>query len=145
VPPKLVVVVGIDGSPQSRAALSWAVRYAELIGARVRAVAVWHQPMQFAEASLAPMSEDFANEARRWLADALPDDTGEGSEPQVEIETRIEQGEPTHVLLGHASTAELLVLGNHGRSPLGAMVLGSVAQRCAHHAPCPLLLVPTPP
>ncbi|GEL20224.1 universal stress protein [Pseudonocardia asaccharolytica] len=65
------VVVGIDGSAEARAALHWAVRYARDVGATVHAVAVWHQPVQFADTAPLPAPE-FEDAARTWLADALP-------------------------------------------------------------------------
>jgi nucleotide-binding universal stress UspA family protein len=47
------------------------------------------------------------------------------------------------VLLDRALRADLLVLGNKGRGGVTGAMLGSVAQRCAHHARCPVVLVPT--
>jgi nucleotide-binding universal stress UspA family protein len=145
--PRRVVVVGIDGSPQSQAALLWALRYVEAFDLEVRVVAVWAQPVQFADPGLAPAPADFEAEARRWLADALSDGaTSDGATPRLpaRVEARMEQGNPAHVLLDHARTAEMIVLGSHGRGALDATLLGSVAQRCAQHAKCPVVLIPSP-
>jgi nucleotide-binding universal stress UspA family protein len=137
------IVVGIDGSAESGAALHWAVRHAHDIGANVEAVAVWQQPPQFGLNALPPPpSQAFEAEARQWLADALPEPDSIDS---LEVHTHIEQGDPVTVLLDYALRADLLVLGNKGRGALASALLGSVAQRCAHHARCPVVLVPTPP
>jgi nucleotide-binding universal stress UspA family protein len=135
--------VGIDGSAESRAALHWSIRHAHDIGAEVDAVAVWQQPLQFGTNALPPPPKQaFAAEAQQWLTDALPENaTGADS---VETHTHIEQGDPVTVLLDYALRADLLVLGNKGRGALASALLGSVAQRCAHNARCPVVLVPSP-
>ena len=121
-------VVGIDGSPASRAALQWAIRYAQQTAATVHAVAVWHQPVQFGDDIPGP-SPKFEAEAREWLADALPDPASE--DPGAQVQAHTEDGNPATVLLEYAQRAELLVLGNHGRGALASVLIGSVAQRCA--------------
>jgi nucleotide-binding universal stress UspA family protein len=135
-------VVGIDGSAQSLAALRWAVRYAQDTGAAVEVVAVWHQPVQFAGTLLAPAG-DFEAEARKWLTEALPRLAPD--EPGTHVETSLEHGDPSTVLVERARDADLLVLGNQGRGALTAAMIGSVALRCIQHARCPVVVVPTPP
>ncbi|WP_158895800.1 universal stress protein [Amycolatopsis anabasis] len=130
------VVVGIDGSAPSRAALRWAVGYTRPTGTRVTAVAVWQAQLQFGPVPVFPGPE-FEREAREWLDQALAElaDT-----PDVVAE--VGQGDPARVLIELARDAELLVLGNCGRGAVAAALLGSVAQRCAQHARCPVVLVP---
>lgn len=135
------IVVGIDGSAESRAALHWALRHAEAVDADVHAVAVWQQPIQFGAAEMPLPAREFEADARAWLDETLPDLGGD----RGRVHTHLEHGEPAGVLLDHALRAELLVLGNHGRGVLRGALLGSVALRCVNHAPCPVLLVPTPP
>lgn len=135
------VVVGIDGSAESRAALHWAVRHARAAGVGVHAVAVWQQPIQFADGPPLP-AEEFEADARRWLADALPELAHD--EAGVAVRTSIDEGDPAERLLERTHSADLLVLGNRGRGPFAATLVGSVALRCAHHARCPVVLVPEP-
>lgn len=136
------VVVGIDGSDESKAALHWAIRYAQRIGVAVRAVAVWHQPIQFAGTMPMPARE-FQDEAQKWLTDVLPDLASD--EPGASLRTLTEEGDPATVLVHHARHAQLLVLGNHGRGALAGALIGSVAQRCVHHSRSPVVLVPRQP
>ncbi|GAA2867028.1 hypothetical protein GCM10010472_25410 [Pseudonocardia halophobica] len=106
------LVVGLDGSPQSRAALRWAVAEA-----RTRDVVV----------DVVPLAEDHEG----WLDEALGA-TGD----EVEVRTVAERGDPATVLLAHATAAQLLVLGHIGGR------LDDVARRCTEHARCPVVLVP---
>jgi nucleotide-binding universal stress UspA family protein len=136
------VVVGIDGSEESRAALRWAARHAALLGRPLSAVAVWQDQLQFGAAAVFPEPE-FAVEARRWLERAL----GELPEglPTDAISTHVGRGDPVRVLVELSRDAEVLVLGNNGRGRLSGVLLGSVAQGCAHRARCPVVLVRADP
>ena len=137
------VVVGIDGSDESRSALRWAVDYARRTDATVRAIAVWQQPLEFGMTAVPPPPRQaYEAEAEKWLTDALP--TLEPTEDVARIRTRTEEGDPSSVLVDLALGADLLVLGNHGRGAVRGALAGSVAQRCAHRTPCPLVLVPLP-
>lgn len=135
------IVVGIDGSAESAAALCWAVEHARRTGAVISAVAVWQQPLQFGTSAAAPPPRQaVTEEARRWLTATLP--TVDPDAPGTPVRALTEHGDPSTILIDHAADAELLVLGNHGRSGISGALLGSVAQRCALHAPCPVVLVP---
>lgn len=138
--PGAPVVVGIDGSDPSRAALAWAVRYAEQVGAAVRAVAVWQQPSAVGQAEWFPEPE-YERAAQAWLGDAL---AGLSGGPHGGVEGLVARGDPGDVLLEHARAAGILVLGNSRRGGVPGALLGSVGLHCAHHATCPLVLVPPP-
>jgi nucleotide-binding universal stress UspA family protein len=58
------------------------------------------------------------------------------------VDPNVVFGEVATALLELAEDAELLVLGNPSQVALSAAVLGSIALRCAHHARCPVVLVP---
>jgi nucleotide-binding universal stress UspA family protein len=136
-PDQPVILVGIDESEASRAAMRWAVREARLTDARIQAVAVWHLPQTFGHVP-GPPCDVLQDEARAWLNHAIPPDSG------VPTDTVVVRGDPTAVLLDHASRASLIVLGNHGHGALHSALLGSVAHGCAHRARCPVVLVPSP-
>jgi nucleotide-binding universal stress UspA family protein len=156
------VVVGVDGSPESRAALGWAVRHARRTGRRVTAVAVSElRPLLAPGAGLAggaagagmvagtvPGSaygvmddEAVTAEAELWLSEAVGALPPEAAEV---VETRVERGDAAVTLLEAARGAELLVLGNHGRGALSGALVASVVQHCVKHAAGPLVLVPAP-
>ncbi|WP_083462370.1 universal stress protein [Kitasatospora griseola] len=135
------IVVGVDGSASSRQALRWAARQAELTGAPLRAVLAWQlppgygMPVDFSDT-------DFEGQARRALEDSVAEALGEHL--GVEVVLRVVQGHPAPVLIEETRDADLLVVGSHGRGAFAGMLLGSVSGHCAHHAPCPVLIVREP-
>ncbi|MFE1318654.1 universal stress protein [Kitasatospora phosalacinea] len=138
------IVVGVDGSPSSRAALAWAVRQAELTGARVEAVTAWQYPAGYGWPAPVLQSFDFAAAASQSLSETVAA-VAAGHEG-VEIRQRVIQEHPATALLAAADGADLLVVGNRGRGGFAGTLLGSVSQHCVHHASCPVLVIraPTP-
>ncbi|SFN73814.1 Nucleotide-binding universal stress protein, UspA family [Pseudonocardia ammonioxydans] len=128
------VIVGVDGTPASRAALSWAVRTVATDGARIVAVAVWQEPVQ-TSAIAARGGHRRQADAERMLDDAL-----RGAGAPDGVERVVERGRPGTVLAERSREARLLVLGNRRRGPLGS--LGSAVQDCLRHASCPVVVVP---
>ena len=135
------IVVGVDGSPSSKAALRWALCQAELTGAVVEAVTAWWYPSGFGLAGAPDDTADSADAAEKTLTVALAEVSG--LDPQVMVRPRIVQGHPAQVLEREAVGANLLVVGR-GRGGLLGTVLGSVSQHCAQQAPCPVLVVREP-
>ncbi|MBV6697313.1 universal stress protein [Kitasatospora aureofaciens] len=132
------IVVGIDGSPPSKAALRWAVGQAVLTGATVHAVAAWEYPSLYGW--FAPMVDDgFEQTARRTLTAEV--DEVVGRERPVEVRESLVLGHAAEVLLEAAEDADLLVLGSRGRGTFARTLLGSVSTRCAVHGVCPVVIV----
>ena len=134
------IVVGVDGSAASKAALRWAIRQAQLTGAVVDAVTAWQSPPSFAWISEGATGVgDYRAEAHRILAAAV-EETG-GMEAGVQIEPWVQEGHPAHVLIEASRGAQLLVVGSHGHGGFAAALLGSVSHNCVHHASCPVLVI----
>lgn len=145
------IVVGVDGSPGSRAALAWASRQAELTGATVSAWHVLRHPASLEWTVLptnyggAPMPIVFDRDevlasAARSLAELVAAVGGS----QV-ITTHVVEGNPTTELVTAAKGADLLVLGRHGRGGFAGALMGSVSRHCVEHAPCPVVIIPPDP
>lgn len=134
------IVVGVDGSEPSRAALAWALQQAELTKAPVDAVIAWEYPVFSVGQVLLP-PEDPESIAGRVLAQAVTETLG--GRP-VEVRQRVVGGHPAQTLIDTARGAQLLVVGNRGLGTFSAALLGSVAQQCIQHAPCPVVVVPGP-
>ena len=138
-------MVGVDGSPSSKAALRWAVRQAELTGASVEAVIAWHLPVVVG-GTFAPLGildgTDFGDIAAKSLTEAISQ-TVDAASP-VKISSTVTEGNAAQVLLEAAEGADLLVVGSRGHGGFTGALLGSVSQHCAHHAPCPLVIVREP-
>jgi nucleotide-binding universal stress UspA family protein len=139
------IVVGVDGSEGSLQALRWAADEARLRKALLQVVLAWDYPASlFAGASFSvPDLEilgDFGKLAEARLGQALQDASSalEG----VEVERRVIEGAPALALIEAAKGADLLVVGTRGHGGFVGLLLGSVSQQCAHHAPCPIVIVP---
>lgn len=136
------IVVGVDGSSESREALRWTLEEARLRDATVRAVHAWGNPFLFTPGFGPP--EDFEFPALHEAAEKLLSSTVAevaGENPDVEIEEVAGEGPAASVLVEQAKGADLLVVGSRGHGGFVGLLLGSVSQQCAHHAPCPVVIV----
>ena len=135
------IVVGVDGSQPSQAALEWAVAEAFLSGAEVEVVHAWSYPPMtyvtglvpppvFAQANLAAKARSVVDDACKPLAGV-----------DVTLTRIVEEGPPARCLVERAAGADLLVVGSRGHGGLPGLLLGSVSQQCAQHAPCPVVIV----
>jgi nucleotide-binding universal stress UspA family protein len=140
------IVVGVDGSPQSRTALEWAVEQALRTGGDVDAVLAYNSGLAWidvgseAESLIVTRSAEVAKQTLHdtIAAAELPDDHS------VRVHPLVVEGEPARVLVELAQHADLLVVGTRGRGGFAGLLLGSVSQRCAERSPCPVVVVPTP-
>ena len=136
------VVVGVDGSENSVAALRWAANYAQATGARVRAVTTWEFPL-FPDTSgmvTMPGPDVLAGGAEAILDDAVTRAAIDGT---AEIRREIVEGNPARVLLDRSAEAALLVVGRRGHSGVVGFFTGSVATACANHSEVPVVIVPS--
>ena len=139
--PSRLVVVGVDGSPESEAALRFAADEASLRGALLRIVCAWEPSASgYLGEAFAPTPDAFVgaeHHAEDVLRAALEQLQGE----PLEIEAVAEEGGPAAVLLEQAADAELLVVGSRGLGTAKRLMLGSVSHDLAHHARCPVVIV----
>jgi nucleotide-binding universal stress UspA family protein len=137
------IVVGVDGSPSSRAALRWAVRQATFMNGTVDAVIAWQIPVVLQSYGWAPIYVEeegsFEEDARKRL-DALIDEVVEQAD-SGRVKSLVIKGHAAEALMEAADGADLLVVGSSGRGGFTQALLGSVSQHCVHHAPCPVLVV----
>ncbi len=132
------LVVGADGSDMSVAALEWAVQYARRVGAEIRVVTAFDIPWTIL-VTPTYTDDDYAQDAQEMLDRTLGDVTA--TAPDVPIVTELLQMRPALALTTAARGADLLVVGSQGHGELPGMHLGSVANYCVHHAPCPVVVV----
>jgi len=143
------IVVGVDGSEASREALRWAADEARLRFAQLVAVHAWSfipaQPIGD-PGMLAMPAGDLAgqlgaeSEAARGVLEAAVEEAL-GAEPGLEIEQKLVEGDAGDALVAESESAELVVVGSHGRSGLKAALLGSVSRHVVSHAACPVVVV----
>jgi len=139
--PEHRIVVGVDGSESSKAALAWAVGQARLTGAVVEAVTAWEFPNCYGYP--APiLNVDFSELATKTVTDAISEFTGAKDTPQVRY--RVVEGNAARVLLDESADADLLVVGSRGHGGFVEALLGSTGQHCVHHATCPVVVIRDP-
>lgn len=140
-----MIVVGVDGSDDSKEALRWALAEAELRRATVRAVHAWSMPIAFGGPYMPPQAYDPAEirDNAQASLDAAVDEVA-GENPPVAVERVVEQGSPADVLVRASEFADLLVVGSRGHGGFTGLLLGSVSQQCAQHAPCAVVIVRRP-
>lgn len=135
------IVVGVDGSAASNAALRWALDEARLRGVQLEAVHAFasHEVSTTSQA-LHLIETDFAA-YRTAGAEIVDRAMSEAGAESVEVERSVVEGPPAEALLDAAKEADLLVVGSRGRGGFAGLLLGSVSEQCAHHAPCPVVIV----
>ncbi len=142
-----LVVVGVDGSPSSRAALAWAVEQARLTGATVEAVIAWEVRANYGGYPVpvpapAPPNVDWGGLATKVLDHAIAE--APNLDKAVTIRPKVTPGNAGQALLDASKDADLLVVGHRGHGGLVEALLGSVSQYCVHHATCPVVVVRGP-
>lgn len=141
----MTVVVGVDGSAGSRAAIRLAFTEARYRSAPLIAVMAYSQESALGAPAGRPLvTTRTADEQRAMtqqsLRQAVIDSLGDGTET---VELRTESGMPGRVLVDVARglTAQLMVLATRmERAP--SRLLGAVSQYVLRNAPCPVLVVP---
>lgn len=131
-----LIVVGVDGSEQSRRAFDWAVTYAADRSAVVQAITTVE-------------TKDLADDERqarlvaaeRMVARLVTDATQDVPSPP-RITYDVVEGDPSIVLVDASRGADLIVLGSHGMSSLRNPALGSVSLACIRMGSCPVLVIP---
>ena len=136
------IVVGIDGSAGAAAALRAAVDEATAHGAALEIVHAWFFPWRNGLAGIA--SSIAVEELERMASEMVDAAMAEARDLGApDVTATIARGPAAPALLEAAKGADLLVVGTRGLGGFAGLLLGSVSQQCVHHAPCPLLLVPS--
>jgi len=137
------IVVGIDGSAESKAVLSAAFDEAAVRNARLDVIHVLYvhsaaEGVPDRTAALAVAKSDANDSITELLADAV------SQYPQVKVRTDFPAGYPAEILINASTEASMLVMGSHGVGGFADMRLGSIAHAVVHHARCPVMLLRRP-
>ena len=139
------IVVGVDGSESSQAALRWAIRMAEGMGCRVTAVHALGVPSYFPEPFGVPVQyddrwrEEMAQEFEKWCKPLKASGVG--------YRTVMQDGRPASVIAAVAESddADVIVVARRGRGGVAELLLGSVSHELALHSKRPVLLIEPEP
>jgi nucleotide-binding universal stress UspA family protein len=151
------IVVGVDGSAGSLAALRWGLAEARVRGVPLRVVHAFEVPrFNLGDVGMAgpgmpvppvpPEEHDRLREAAeaqaRHVVEAMLERAGGEQADGVDVSWETIEGPAVPVLLEAGRGAALLVLGSRGRGGFVGLLLGSVSQQCAQHPPCPVVILP---
>lgn len=135
------IVVGVDESEAARAALAWACEEARFWpDPQLVVVHAWEYPYRGQRGG----RDDRRAEMRRDAEQALDEVVAEARRlggPSVEVVPELVEGAARDALVSHGEGADLLVVGSRGRGGFKSLLLGSVSQQVAQHAPCPVVIV----
>jgi nucleotide-binding universal stress UspA family protein len=137
------IVVGIDGSTESKAVLSAAFDEASVRNTRLDVIHVLYvhseaEGVPDRNAALATAKSEASDSLEALLAD------GKSTYPNVKVRTDLPVGYPAEILISASTEASMLVMGSHGGGGFTDMGLGSVAHAVVHHARCPVMLLRQP-
>jgi nucleotide-binding universal stress UspA family protein len=143
------IVVGTDGSETSREALRWAADEAQLRSARLVVVHAWSfvpaQPLGDPGLLAVPAGDIPGQlEAERAASSAVLEGAvsdARGLAAGIEVEGKLVEADAGDALVAESTSAQLVVVGSHGRSGLEAALLGSVSRHVTSHAACPVVVV----
>jgi nucleotide-binding universal stress UspA family protein len=138
------ILVGLDGSHHSERALEWAAKEAAVRHAPLTVLAVHTVPVGWTGRGV-PYPED--NELVLQTKAAAQEMTDKviagiaGARPD-EVTVQAVSGIPADVLLRASEDADMIVLGARGGGGFARLRMGSVSDQVAHHAQCPIVIVP---
>ena len=141
------IVVGVDGSDHSTAALRWAAEEAKLRSATLEVVHAWtFVPVTTpADSGLVPMAwtdnVELLDITRQSAENATAAQVEEILGPDHGATVSVVEGGSDEALLAAAQDADLLVVGNRGRGNIAAALLGSTSAKVADASPCPVVVV----
>lgn len=141
------IVVGVDGSVHSERALDWAMREAAIRSApltvlNVHTVSVSISGLSSLRYPEDQPEEDKARQAVQEMVEKAGAQGGSSSPPSVTV--RVVSGTAAEELVNASRDADMLVLGSRGAGGFSRLLLGSVSTQAAHHARCPVVIVPDP-
>jgi universal stress protein A len=138
------ILAPTDFSEYSKQAVTYAHELAQTFGARLLLLRVVEPPVYPAEVFLpstvgTTLIDDLERQARLDLAKLLP----KAEHPRVDVMCLVAVGSPYYKILevAGAEKVDLIVMATHGRTGLGHLVMGSVAERVVRMAPCPIMTI----
>lgn len=139
------ILVPVDGSETSYAAVAKAVELAKAFGSKVTVVQVLSlDPYIAAEYISANQTNDLIERARTAIVESLEAAKAKFHEQGIEVETKLLEGQVIHreiVKAAEESHADLIIIGSHGRTGFKKLFLGSVAQSLLGESQIPVLIV----
>lgn len=139
-----MILVGVDGSPASAAALRWALEEASREGAEVEAITTREREPAFVPATSTGFFPHGEKPHRHLVRDLheMVRDVSSRMENAPKVTEAVLVGDPAAELARVSHHADLLVLGAHGRGRAAGVLLGSVVAECLRRSACPVVVIP---
>ena len=131
------IVVGIDGSAQSLAALRRGARMAERLGCSLVGVTVWDFPPSWPGYAMGGWDPE--RDAHAIAREAATEVFGE--QPPSWFSSVVRSGSAARQLIAESEDAEMLIVGSRGLGGFTGLLLGSVSRSVVEHADCPVLVI----
>lgn len=141
-------MVGVDGSEHARRALDWAAEEARLRGWKLVAVHAYAVPPLYLApepvlATPPPLPDpELSQRLEEAAGKLLAEEIERLDADDLTIERLVSAGSAADALLQAAKEGDILVVGSRGLGGFRGLMLGSVGQQVAHHAPCPVVILP---
>jgi nucleotide-binding universal stress UspA family protein len=131
-----LIVVGVDGSPQSQKAVAWGIEQATKTGGTLELLIAWARPVSYG-LPLVVAGLDPEAQAREIVEKAATD----VGLPANRVIISVVHGAAPAILVERSSQADLLVVGSRGHGGFAELLLGSVSAQVIHHAACPVVVI----
>jgi nucleotide-binding universal stress UspA family protein len=140
------IIVGIDGSHHAHQALEWAMQEAAVRYAPLTVVAVNEVPSGWTgNPMILPNDQTVLENVRDAAEEAVAKAATQLGESQpASVTVRAVNGFAAQELIEASRDADLLVVGSRGGGGFARLLLGSISNQVAHHAHCPVVVVPGP-
>ena len=137
------ILVPVDFSECSQAALDLALQLAKATSGVVEVLHVWEAPMYAGAEHVLVKNEKGERKTVVELVHEAAERELDGflSEQDTSVKGHLMTGDPPTVIADQAKRYDLVVMGTHGRGVIARFLLGSVAERLVRTAPCPVLTV----
>jgi nucleotide-binding universal stress UspA family protein len=132
------IIVGVDGSPSSNAALEWAAQEAEIRGSALELIHAWNYP-NLGYGGYVAVLEDFEKDAAALLDEVVA--SARKNYPSLKLVSSLIQGPTAQTIMDRAKEADMVVVGSRGRGGFSGLLLGSVGQQLVHHCPAPVVII----
>jgi len=138
------IIVGIDGSGHSERALEWAMNEAAIRNAPLTVLTVQQAVVDYwGSAAEYPGDAALAEKSRMAAQDAVGKALARlGDSRPAWVTVQAVSGIPAEEILSRAKDADLIVVGSRGAGGFARLLLGSVSSHVAHHASCPVAIIP---
>jgi nucleotide-binding universal stress UspA family protein len=141
------IIVGVDGSDNSRLALSWAMREAARHRVPLTVMTVHPDPVRPATRILwalpaYPEKNSDLEHAQMALQEFVEKVAGGIEETVPDVTVSVATGDVTEELVKASRDADMLVVGCRGVGGFARLLMGSVSSQITHHAACPVVVIP---